>query len=125
MAWEVSKNKELNIIEITLFDTIVDSDMKDATDEAMKLAKSYDYSRFLVVVQNAESYLSTLAIHEQSSVYQALAIDRRNKLGLVVPGEGKLFEDAQFYEDTCRNNGWNVQIFTSGDKALEWLIAVP
>jgi hypothetical protein len=29
--------------------------------------------------------------------------------------------DVQFYEDACRNRGWNMRIFPDRGRALAWL----
>ncbi len=29
--------------------------------------------------------------------------------------------DVQFYEDACRNRGWNIRLFQDRERALEWL----
>ncbi len=40
---------------------------------------------------------------------------------LVVAGGGEMWKDAMFYEDTCRNRGWRVRVFTHRQAAIDWL----
>ncbi len=39
--------------------------------------------------------------------------------GLPDPG------DARFYEDACRNRGWDIRIFPDRESALAWLVSDP
>ena len=40
---------------------------------------------------------------------------------IVVPGSTLAAPDVQFYEDACRNRGWNVRLFPDRESAMAWL----
>ena len=60
-------------------------------------------------------------IYGVPSQWEALGANRNNKLALVVPKGGRMWEDADFYATTCRNQGWQVALFSQRKEAIDWL----
>jgi len=122
MTWKVQLNAELGIIHTVYSDIITNQDAKDATAEALALAQGDGPHMFLSDVLDAESQLSILDLYNTPSEWEAAGANRANKLALVVRKGGKTWEDAKFYENTCRNQGWLVPVFTQHQEAIDWLI---
>jgi hypothetical protein len=121
MTWKVQLNAELGFIHIVHSGTVTEQDSKDATAEALALAQGNGPHLFLSDILDAESQLSTLDIYDKPSEWEALGLNRANKLALVVPEGGKTWEDARFYANTCRNQGWQVTVFSQRQEAIDWL----
>lgn len=121
MAWKVQFNAEFGFIHIIYSGTITGQDSREVTAQALALAAGDGPHLFLTDVLDAEPQLSTLDIYGQPSDWEAAGANRANKLALVVLKGGKTWEDAKFYETTCRNRGWRVAVFSQYQEAIDWL----
>jgi len=121
MAWKIQVDPEMGFIHTVYSGTLTERDVKESTVEALALAPGDGPRLFLTDVRDAESRLSTLDIYNVPKQWDALRADRRNKLALVVPGDKKIWSDAQFYETICNNRGWNVKVFAEQAPAIDWL----
>ncbi|HNB52905.1 MAG TPA: hypothetical protein PK530_13230 [Anaerolineales bacterium] len=63
--------------------------------------------------------LGTMDIYELPKRYLELGIPRRFRLAVVIPS--KLQKNMEFYENVCRNNGYQVSIFFDREEAMHWL----
>ena len=124
MTWKIQVDAEFGFIHTVFGGTLTEQDSKDAIVEALTLARGSGPHLFLTDVLDADSQLSTLAIHDVPRQWDALQANRANKLALVVPEGGKMWSDAQFYETTCVNRGWDVKVFAKRKPAIDWLTAV-
>ncbi|MHC4249814.1 MAG: hypothetical protein ACYS9X_11865 [Planctomycetota bacterium] len=121
MPWRVEINRELGCIHTVYTGTVTKQDAIDATAEALSLAKEGRRNLFLSDFLNADPHISTLDIYDIPSEWGSAGANRANRLALVVPEGGRLWKDARFYESTCRNQGWNVRIFSCRQRAVDWL----
>jgi hypothetical protein len=55
------------------------------------------------------------------ALLERLGLPRTLREALLVLPSSVPGPDVQFYEDACRNRGWNVRLFTERERALEWL----
>ncbi len=53
--------------------------------------------------------------------FEHLGLPRSLREALVLPPGSMTAADVQFYEDACRNRGWNMRIFPDREHALAWL----
>ena len=121
VTWEIELNAELGFIDTVFKGTITNQDSIDATLDALALASGKGPHMFLTDVLNAESQLSATEIYGVPRQWEALGANRANKLALVVPEGGSLWKDARFYETACRNEGWQVEVFSQRQEAIDWL----
>ena len=65
----------------------------------------------------------TKRLFEFPDLYAALDADRTSRGALVLPHPSRTGEvnDALFFENVCRNRGWNVRTFPGREEALAWL----
>ena len=121
MPWNVKLNAELGFIQTVFNGTITNQDSKDAIAEALALALKDGLHMFLTDVLDAESQVFIWEIYDIPSQWESLGASRKNKLALVVPKGGRMWEDARFYETTCRNRCWQVTVFSQHQEAIDWL----
>jgi hypothetical protein len=53
--------------------------------------------------------------------FEQMGLPRTLREALVLPPGSMTAADVQFYEDACRNRGWNMRIFPDRERALAWL----
>ncbi len=106
VTWKIQLNTELGFIDIVHSGILTRQQSQDATKEALARAPRDDPHLFLADVLNAESTLSTVDIYGKPTDWEAAGVVRATKLVLVVSKGGSMWEDAVFFETTCRNRGW-------------------
>jgi hypothetical protein len=52
---------------------------------------------------------------------EQLGLPRTLREAIVMSGTALAAQEAQFYEDACRNRGWNIRIFPDRESARTWL----
>lgn len=121
MAWTVELNAEYGFIHTVFSGPIRNRDSNKAIEEALALAPGDGPHMFLTDVLNATSRLSVWDIYDIPAYWEDLGANRANRLALVVPAGGRMWEDAMFYENVCRNRGWQVTVFPQIQEAVAWL----
>ena len=122
MPWTVHVNSEFGYIQTVYRGVITVKEVKESTSEALAHAADDRPHLFLTDVVEADSALSAVDICAIPNQWTELKAHPANKLALLVPAQGKMWYDAQFYEDVCVNRGWNVKVFTQRSAAINWLI---
>ena len=122
MPWQVDRNEELDLIESVYTGPFTMKDVRDATAKALSLAIGNGPHLFLSDISGAHSELSVMDIYALPDQWEAAQSNRSNKLAVVVSGESLNPGDLQFYENVCKNRGWNVRVFEVRQAAVEWLI---
>ena len=122
MPWKVTVCAEPGFIETVYTGRITKRDSSAATVETLALANSAGVFFFLSDLTDAQLDFSTVDIFNIPTEWESADVKRGGGgLAVVVPADGSLKRDAEFYEDTCRNRGWNVRVFTDRRRAVEWL----
>jgi len=75
----------------------------------------------LVDARRATCALSVGDIYAVPAMWEHGAVHRGTALAMVVDGATAEVRDLEFFENTCRNRGWNVCVFDDFDAALAWL----
>ena len=124
MPWRVERAADHGIIETTYTGSVAASDVRAATAEALSLARPTHAELFLTFFEDADLRLSTTDIFAVPEEFKSRGANRGNRLGVVVTGSGSpSVEDARFYENVCRNRGWQVRMFSSRADAVSWLLS--
>lgn len=120
MPWEMSCDEKQKTLYITTHGIMT---LKDATimrNEGAAIIKQNGLTRCLLDHSNLDEYvLQTFDIYNLPNRYRELEISHGIKLAVVV--HEKLKENIQFYENVCRNNGYQVSMFFSQGEAKAWL----
>ena len=124
MPWSVKPYPELGLIETVYSGRITDDDIKASTMKAIAVSNESGIGKFLSDLTDVETHdLSTLKLYEQPEHWKGLRAKGKNRLALIVPDSKEIINAAAFYETVSRNRGWNVQIFSERQEAIDWLLS--
>ena len=121
MVWRVEFNAEWGCIHSVYSGAFTKQDADEATAAALSLAPGDGPHLFLTDLLDADSKLSTVDIYSTPREWEIAGVSRAHRLALVVPEGGRMWNDAQFYETTCCNRGWQVKVFSCKQRAIDWL----
>ncbi len=96
-------------------------EVKKETDTVTKIAlelSKYDCNKCIIDHRNTTVSGRILDSYERSEKYSSFGVKRSLKCALVFM---RLNEDIIFFENVCRNRGWDFKVFTDYDEALFWL----
>ena len=94
-----------------------------ATRRAIELSASSGVRCFLVDVREASIQISAGDIYSIPAMWDHGGMDRASAMAMLIADDPDMRRDTEFYENTCRNRGWNVQVFDDPDAAAGWLLA--
>ena len=124
MPWNVKVDPELGLIEDIYSGCVTNLDIKAATAKALAIATNVSFRRFLANFSDAETVdLSTIDLYALPKRWLNLQADRRNRSAVLVPDVPAIRQQAKFYESACINRGWQVQVFSKRQDALDWSMA--
>lgn len=88
---------------------------------AVGLASQSGIYRFFTDVTDLTGGHSAGDLFAVVSLLEAMGLPRTLREAIVVPASTLAAPDVQFYEDACRNRGWNVRLFPDRESAMAWL----
>lgn len=121
MSWSVELDAGRGWIVCNLAGEISRAESALATRRALALAGAGVPARFLLDVREAYSRLTVGDLYSIPAMWEHGGADRGSAIALLIPDDPQLRRDAEFFENTCRNRGWNVRVFESPEQAATWL----
>ena len=126
MTWSVERDPLHPWLIATFDGALTRQACARATRRILALATPGVPQGFLVDVRHATNELSVGDIYSIPAMWEHGGVERDSALALVITAESALRHDAEFFENTCRNRGWNVCVFDDYATALAWLdVQVP
>lgn len=119
MTWHVEFNSEWDCIHTVYTGPTTIQDVNEATEAATALTHPNRPSRFLSEVRDSEIRISTMDLYNMPNGWKFLGANKANKLAIVATTQQQA--NLSFLEDTSRNRGWQVALFSSRQPALDWL----
>jgi len=108
MAWTLSYNRVLCIVEIEFVGKTTAPEMEEATIKGIELSKEQGVVEFLIdttELRLAASIFDLLNLPDTQYVAKSLSL--RSRVALVLPKRPKDEEAMKFYETACVNvDGW-------------------
>lgn len=114
-------NADLGIIVITCEGEVSSYELINEQSTAFELAKAHNTDMFLLDLSKYKSSLSLFEVLGSISSYDN-KINRQMRIAIVAPVSEEARQVARFYETSCVNRGWNVQMFVKKQVAIEWLV---
>ena len=112
-----------HIVELTFTGPIAAADMHAASAETIDLQKRTRLNRFLIDADSWALDASTSDIYKlPAETYGKEKVDPRTRIAILMPRHESARRGALFYEDACRNRGWNARVFDDRAAAVEWLL---
>ena len=110
------------VVELTFTGPITAGDMNAATAETLELHKRNGLKRFLIDAQAWTLDVPVADIYRlPAETYPREKVDPHTRIAILMPHHESARQGALFYEDACRNRGWNARVFPERAAALQWL----
>ena len=123
MAWKVTFNSSLGIIESIYTGRVTVDEVKDAVARHASLTKETGSESVLVdasgIVEAVGGLMDVFAF--PSGLFEKEGISKMSRWALVLPKQDKTRQIAEFFETVSRNHGWMVQCFKDRQETLDWL----
>jgi hypothetical protein len=123
MTWRIEFDEKLGLIHCVYAGMVTVEDFKQGALETIALAKKHKTHRILIDDSKLKSSVSTMEIYEMPGLYEAAEANRRSKWALILPPEGPIRDDVNFYVTMCLNKGWFVKTFEDRRTAIDWLLS--
>lgn len=111
----------LDLIEQIFSGYVTICEVEAATLKTFELAPKERPARFLADLRDVELQHSLVDLYLMPKQWQRMQFVRESGLALLVSDTGKMMKYAQFFETACRNQGWQVRLFTQRQDAIDWL----
>ena len=124
MAFTITHDSSRGLATVTFNGAITPADLWSSAAEAIALQKARGIWRFLVDSPDWNLTATIIDLYDlPTREYTKADLDRRSRIAIVQPNNEKALEGARFYENACRNRGWNARVHPDRKSALEWLEA--
>lgn len=126
MPYNVKHDPVLDIIEVTLTGLITETDLREATTQAISIQKQRGTTRFLVDANGRDVQAPLIDIYEiPNAQYRNEELNIRSRIAVILSASVSVQEAARFYETVCFNRGWNAKICADRQSATDWLLGRP
>jgi len=117
------RDHSLGVIELTFRGPTARDDLREATSKCIILGKQAATTKFLVDATAIDLIASLLDLYDlPAKQYEEEEADRLSCVALILPTSEEAREALRFYETACKNRGWNVQVFSEKQGAIDWLM---
>jgi hypothetical protein len=113
------------IVESVYAGVVGPVEFERSVERAIALARSRASFRFLSDLTALAKGPSPGDLFAMVRMLESRDLPRTLREALVVTPDFPDPGDARFYEDTCRNRGWDIRIFLDRTSALAWLESDP
>jgi hypothetical protein len=122
VPYEIKHYSTLDVAEIRYHGEVDAADLRAATTEGIKLQRSMGVVRFLVNSEGWEVRATSAEIEEiLDHQYRGEGLSRATRIAIILPRTQSARKTASFFEQACRDRGWNAQICADRAAAMEWL----
>ena len=116
MPETVTVNKELNIIEVRSFGSILTEQLARSVAEVKRIHRETSIDKVFVDTHGLTSFPGTIDIFEI-----AKGFPRGIRIAVLAVAEQEMKGDLQFAQTVAQNRGVLIRLFESKDEAIEWL----
>jgi hypothetical protein len=120
MAWEVS-TENVGYLLCRTWDTLDDNEVVAMVMQAIKIMNQADLLQVLTDFREVTSMVTVNKLYELPELYDQVGVSRQMSMALLLPVTGHREEDYRFFENVCRNRGYNVRLFNDNEEAVRWL----
>lgn len=121
MPYKIESNIEKDYIDITYTGIVTPDEVMEVESKVIVLVNKDRPTMFLTDMLNAELTFSIVNLFGKPDDWNAMGFNRANRLAIVAQRDGKHWENLQFFETTCINQGWQVILLSNRAEAIEWL----
>jgi hypothetical protein len=122
MPYTVKHDAVQGIVDVTFSGFITGDDLRDATTACIAFQQQTGALRFLIDADSWDMDASLVDIYDlPNRMYWEQELQRRSRIGVVLPATATAQEAAYFYETACQNHGWNAKVCSDRQTARDWL----
>jgi len=110
-----------NVVESVYSGDVRPEEQDHASRAAIRLARESGVYRFFTDLSGMTRGPSPGELIQLIDALEHMGLPRTLREALVLPPGSMAATDVQFYEDACRNRGWNTRIFPDRAHAFAWL----
>ena len=119
MSWSVHYVSELKIISVTTSGVFTPEVNVEILKEILTKSAEFECNYVLIDHRKSEISFSFLEIHGLPALYDRFEVERKYKVAVVFK---EVTRDDKFFQDVCRNRGFNYKVFDDYDAGLNWLL---
>ncbi len=124
MPYNINFLEQEGIVEVVSFGQITVEDFINQSKEAIDLALKKNTNLFLSDDSDMVGPVNISVIISLPDFWERFSAPRTNKMALLISKDETLHEDFYFFENVCRNRGWNVKLFGEKEDAIKWLLNI-
>jgi hypothetical protein len=121
MPWTTRHAEANQVLVVGYHGKITAEELEEANQHAMGQLMERKVDKVMVDCSAARAEMPILDVYKLPDLYVAEDMSRMIRVALILPMDGYRREVYEFYEDVCRNRGFQVRLFDDGDTAWEWL----
>jgi hypothetical protein len=121
MPWTMQHVDGSQILVMGYQGKITAEELMEANQQAMGQLVGRNINKVLVDCSTARADMPILDVYKLPDLYVAEDMSRMIRVAMILPKDGYKREIYEFYEDVCRNRGFQVRVFDDGDAAWKWL----
>lgn len=109
------------VVESVYAGDVSPAELEKAVRGAIALALEAGIFRFFTDVSGLTGGHSAGDLFAVLGLLEEMGLPRTLREAIVVPRSTLAATDVRFWEDACRNRGWNVRLFPDREGAMAWL----
>jgi hypothetical protein len=121
IEWSLSYESDKDIVYAEVTGLCKPTNTLPMLEALIAKAERHGCLKWLVDIRQAARDYRTIDWYRRPEVYGSLNISLAVRAGVVFPEVGP---QERFFENVCRNKGFNLSVFCSVDDALAWLTRV-
>lgn len=121
VTWSVEREPAQGWVVMRFDGALTRQDCARATRRAVEMMNAGAPQAFFVDVSAAHCTLGAGDIYAIPAMWTHATVHRGSALAMLVDPALSDRRDTEFFENTCRNRGWNVRVFADRAAATDWL----
>jgi SpoIIAA-like len=122
MPYTIKYDPDLDVMDLLFTGEVSGNDIREATTKCITLQNQTGVLRFIVEVNGWEVVASFVDIYNLAyKQYSEEKAHRDSRIAVVLPTTLSGQVAVNFYETVCQNAGWNAQVFSDREHAIDWL----
>lgn len=122
MKWEFHYLAEPNCLEVIISGDISPDELDRMAMERWQELRKYDCGKILFDFTRITNTLNTIEIYNRPEQSEKIGVMRTNRTAAVVPEI--YLKDFKFMEIVYQNRGFDLNVFTDRQKAIEYLAGI-
>jgi hypothetical protein len=123
VPFTVEHLQDLGIVCIVNDGLVTAEDFEQQVRQSWSLALEHGVRAVLVDNRRMRTTSSLADIFNLPKLYETIGVDALTRIAVIVSVDPKRKENYVFYENICRNRGWDVRLFEDRRLAIDWLRA--